>query len=125
MQKSNCIQDNQALKAAFTSLYYNDSITAEESETLYNQIREYLSTTPPSQLVEVHYIIRERYLMMPKDALLADLVVEVGVAQAENAAYMNGVAYGDEPYFQPYDDYDECFDYSNWSLMESSILMRK
>lgn len=96
MQTTNCIQDNKAFKAAFTSLYYNDSITAEESENLYNQIRQYLSTTPSARLIEVHDIIREMYLTAPEDKFLADLVVEVGVAKAEEAAYMNGVAWGDE-----------------------------
>lgn len=118
MQTTNCIQDNKAFKAAFTSLYYNDSITAEESENLYNQIRQYLSTTPSCRLIEVHHIIRDMYLTSPEDKFLADLVVEVGIAKAEEAAYMNGVAYGDEPELQPYDDEEE------WNAYEEGLTER-
>lgn len=111
----NRIQNNEELKSALTHLFYNDSLTKEMLAELFGQIIDYLELTPISQLISAEDVIRQAYLDS-HDGMFGEILEEIGIAKAEEAAYMNGVAYGDEPYFQPYDDYDECFDYSNWEL---------
>lgn len=92
---TNCIQNTADLKSAINNLFYYDPITAEEEQSLYNQIRNYLETTPAVRLIPAEDIIRQAW-EDSHDEFYGEILQEVGLAKAEQAAYYNGIYEPDE-----------------------------
>lgn len=73
---------------------------------------EALLQVPGTQLQHIESTLRQlmtdlKIAGITPPAELDDLIKEAAIAHAEDMAYMNGVAYGDEEYFQTYDDMAE------------------
>ena len=95
MQTTNCIQNTADLKSAINNLFYYDPITDEDAQTLYNQIRNYLETTPAVRLIPAEDIIRQAW-EDSHDEFYREILQEVVLAKAEQAAYYNGIYEPDE-----------------------------
>lgn len=96
MQTTNCIQNTADLKSAINNLFYYDPITDEDAQSLYNQIRNYLETTPAVRLIPAEDIIRQAWEDSHHDEFYREILQEVGLAKAEQAAYYNGIYEPDE-----------------------------
>ena len=95
MQTTNCIQNTADLKSAINNFFYHDPITDEDAQSLYNQIRNYLETTPAVRLIPAEDIIRQAW-EDSHDEFYREILQEVGLAKAEQAAYYNGIYEPDE-----------------------------
>lgn len=72
------------------------------TQKLLEAMEDLICTHSVLQLIPYENLIREVYNLMQPAPLadLEDVLEEIEIAKAENAAYMNGVAEGNEPYFQ-------------------------
>lgn len=82
---------------------------------------EALLQVPGTQLQHIESTLRQlladlKAANITPPAELDELIEDAAVAHAEDMAYMNGIAYGDEPYItnDMSEYYDEEAIYSNW-----------
>lgn len=119
MQTTNCIQNTADLKSAIDNLFYHDPITAEEEQSLYNQIINYLETTPAVQLIPAENIIRQAWEDSHHDEFYGEILQEVGLAKAEQAAYYNGIYEPEEDWFDMMSEEDQKA-YEEWEASMNS-----